>query len=86
MAEKNIEMYNDYFKTIENITFWIIPGAKETRIELVWQGSDFTKKIDSNHENLVLHINKVLELISEGTSDANIKQGLRDLQISKILD
>jgi len=85
-AEVLLSKYSENFGKYKNITTWIFPSKEDTRIELIWSGSKYQKPIDSNTKNLVEHVNKVLDLLSNGTTDGAIKAGLRDLQLSKILD
>lgn len=40
----------------------------------------------NNFENLINRFNEVIEVISNGTDDASIKQQLRNLQLKKIID
>lgn len=35
-AQEQLEHLNDTFKTITNITMWIVPVNNETKIECVW--------------------------------------------------
>jgi len=87
-AQETLMMYNDYYGKITNVTFWIFP-AKETKIELIWNGSKYKlyKDIkDINLQNLIKHVNEILEILANGTSDQDIKAQLRNLQLSKILD
>lgn len=88
MANKTLSNYNSHYGQYTNSTFWIFPG-KETKVEVIWNGSKYQlyKDLkDTSLQNMIEHVNSVLEILSEGTSDEAIKSQLRDLQLSKILD
>lgn len=84
-----VEQVRDHF-TFENTTTWIMPVKSETKIELIWQGSKYSTNPGimnfNNFENLINRFNEVIEVISNGTDDASIKQQLRNLQLKKIID
>ncbi len=89
-GNKIIENFKNHFD-FSNVTSWIIPVTdQKTKIEIIWKGSKFSnieiddqsKKIEHVHKKL----NKILELISDGTSDAVIKQKLRELSLNEILN
>ena len=73
----------------DNVTMWFI-ADKTNKIELIWQGSKYSTNpgiMDfNNFENLINRFNEVIEVISNGTDDASIKQQLRNLQLKKIID
>jgi hypothetical protein len=76
--------------TFDNATTWIMPVKSETKVELIWQGSKYSTNPGimnfNNFENLINRFNEVIEVISNGTDDASIKQQLRNLQLKKIID
>lgn len=88
MESENLKSYTDYYGQYTNATFWILP-TNETKVELIWNGSKY--KINGDYkiehmQNLIEHVNNVLKIISDGTSEESIRAQLRDLQLSKILD
>jgi hypothetical protein len=87
MANESISNINDFYSKYTNATFWIIP-SNINKVELVWSGSKYQNINikDSNLQELIKHVNDVLQILSDGTSDASIKAQLRELQLSKILD
>lgn len=88
-AKESIEQVRRHF-TFENTTTWIMPVKSETKVELIWQGSKYSTNPGimnfNNFENLINRFNEVIEVISNGTDDASIKQQLRNLQLKKIFD
>jgi hypothetical protein len=79
------------YMSYQNITKWIIPIKNgDSRVELIWQGSKYSTNPGivnfNNFENLINRFNEVIEVISNGTDDASIKQQLRNLQLKKIID
>jgi hypothetical protein len=89
MARESIEQVRSHF-SFENVTTWIMPVKSETKVELIWQGSKYSTNPGimnfNNFENLINRFNEVIEVISNGTDDASIKQQLRNLQLKKIID
>jgi len=89
-AREAIEQVKNHF-LFENATTWIMPVKNsETKVELIWQGSKYSTNPGimnfNNFENLINRFNEVIEVISNGTDDASIKQQLRNLQLKKIID
>lgn len=89
-ARESIEQVRSHF-SFENATTWIMPvKSSETKVELIWQGSKYSTNPGimnfNNFENLINRFNEVIEVISNGTDDATIKQQLRNLQLKKIID
>lgn len=87
-AQEKITKINEYYGQYINATFWIFP-AKENKVELIWNGNKhqlYKDPKDQHIQNVVDHVNKVLQILSDGTSDEAIKSQLRNLQLSKILD
>ena len=87
--EKIAELSN--YMSYQNITKWIIPiKNSDSKVELIWQGSKYSTNPGimnfNNFENLINRFNEVIEVISNGTDDASIKQQLRNLQLKKIID
>ena len=87
-AEESIAQVIEMFK-YDNATFWILPDKSSEciKIELIWKGNKFEVPGVSNESVSKLHekLNKVVNLLSEGTSDISIKRGLRDLMIDEII-
>lgn len=88
-AKESIEQVRSHF-SFDNATTWIMPVKSETKVELIWQGSKYSTNPGimnfNNFENLINRFNEVIEVISNGTDDASIKQQLRNLQLKKIID
>jgi len=89
-AEEQIADLSNYM-SYQNITKWIVPIKNgDSRVELIWQGSKYSTNPGimnfNNFENLINRFNEVIEVISNGTDDATIKQQLRNLQLKKIID
>ena len=89
-AEEQIADLSNYM-SYQNITKWIVPIKNgDSRVELIWQGSKYSTNPGimnfNNFENLINRFNGVIEVISNGTDDASIKQQLRNLQLKKIID
>lgn len=84
-VEETLHYYNESYRRYTNATFWIFPSDK-TKIEPIWNGKYQNKIDDRNLQNLIDHVNNILKVLSDGTSDASIKSQLRDLQLSKILE
>ena len=89
-AEEQISDLSRYM-SYENVTNWILPIKNgDSKVELIWQGSKYTTNPGimnfNNFENLINRFNEVMEVISNGTEDATIKQQLRNLQLKKIID
>ena len=89
-AEEQIANLSNYM-SYQNITKWILPIKNgDSRVELIWQGSKYSTNPGimnfNNFENLINRFNEVIEVISNGTNDASIKQQLRNLQLKKVLD
>jgi hypothetical protein len=88
-ARESIEQVRRQF-SFDNTTTWIMPVKSETKVELIWQGSKYSTNPGimnfNNFENLINRFNEVIEVISNGTDDATIKQQLRNLQLKKIID
>jgi hypothetical protein len=79
------------YMSYENVTNWILPIKNgDSKVELIWQGSKYSTNPGimnfNNFENLINRFNEVIEVISNGTEDATIKQQLRNLQLKKIID
>jgi hypothetical protein len=88
-TRESIELVRSHF-SFENATTWIMPVKSETKVELIWQGSKYSTNPGimnfNNFENLINRFNEVIEVISNGTDCASIKQQLRNLQLKKIFD
>ncbi len=88
-AQASIQQVKDHF-SFSNTTTWILPVKSDSKIELIWQGSKYSTNPGimnfNNFENLINRFNEVIEVISNGTDDATIKQQLRNLQLKKIID
>ena len=89
-AEEQISDLSRYM-SYENVTNWILPIKNgDSKLELIWQGSKYSTNPGiinfNNFENLINRFNEVIEVISNGTEDATIKQQLRNLQLKKIID
>lgn len=95
-AQEQVKKVAEYFN-YSNATFWTIPlnlGPENTRIELIWKGKTYSDILSIDEENdrakSILKINnrlsKILELLSEGTSDENLKQKIRELSIDDIIN
>ena len=88
-AEEQISDLSRYM-SYENVTNWILPIKNgDSRVELIWQGSKYSitsLNLFNNFENLINRFNEVIEVISNGTEDATIKQQLRNLQLKRIID
>ena len=89
-AEEQISDLSRYM-SYENVTNWILPIKNgDSRVELIWQGSKYSTNPGimnfNNFENLINRFNEVIEVISNGTEDATIKQQLRNLQLKRIID
>ena len=89
-AEEKIAVLSKYM-SYQNATNWIIPIENgDSKVELIWQGSKYSTNPGimnfNNFENLINRFNEVIEVISNGTEDATIKQQLRNLQLKKIID
>jgi hypothetical protein len=85
-----IESYKANLK-YDNCTLWIVAVTdQQTKFEMIWKGQkydtspseDNTKKI----KNAYKRMSKLIELLSEGTTDDVLKQKLRDLTLTEILD
>lgn len=91
--QKTHEQISDLsrYMSYENVTNWILPIKNgDSKVELIWQGSKYSTNPGimnfNNFENLINRFNEVIEVISNGTEDATIKQQLRNLQLKKIID
>jgi hypothetical protein len=85
-AQETLQHFSGIYGSYTNATFWIFP-SNITRVETVWNGKYQQNPInDERIQNMINHINRVLTLLSDGTSDEAIKAQLRELQLSKILD
>ncbi len=86
-AKEALEQAKNHF-SFQNVTTWIIPVNSETKVELIWQGSKYSTNpgIVSDNNNVIKHINEIVQVIIDGTSDESIKKNLRNLQINKIFD
>jgi len=68
-----------------NITSLIFPIKNNpTRVEVIWKG---TKYSDNKFEDpdIIKHLNSILQIVIDGSSDEQIKSALRDLKIEKII-
>lgn len=85
-TEAILKEQNKIYGIYKNVTFWIIP-SNVSKIETVWLGKYGQNKIDEESiQNVIDHINKVIDVLSDGTSDESIKARLRDLQLDNLLN
>jgi hypothetical protein len=88
-GKEALEQVKNHF-SFKNVTTWIIPVRSETKVELIWQGSKYSTNpgmvSDNDNVNVIKHINEIVQVIIDGTSDESIKKNLRDLQINKVFD
>lgn len=86
-AEETLGSFQDQFK-YNNVTSWMVPiiSGADSHIDLIWKGSKYSNEIkDESIGDLVCRINDIIDVISEGTSDASLKSQLRNLKIEQIL-
>ena len=88
-AKEQIAVLSEHMN-YQNITKWIIPIKHgESKVELIWQGSRYSQNPGnlSNIQNVIDHVNEVLENIINSTSDESIRSQafkLKDLQLKKL--
>ena len=87
-AHDLIENYKKFLK-YDNCTFWVVAVTdQKTKFEMIWKGQKYdTQSLDN--VQAITHLNKrmskLMELLSEGTTDEVLKQKLRDFTLEQIL-
>jgi len=90
VAQDLIQSYKAYLK-YDNCTFWIVAVQdQQTKFEMIWKGQKYDTPPSEDNTNKIKfaykRMSKLIELLSEGTSDDVLKQKLRDLTLTEILD
>jgi hypothetical protein len=91
LSSAKVDDLIDQYKNlhINGLQTIIIPCQhRENNVEIIWKGTDIEKSrvSDDSIKFLEEKYNILINLISDGISDEKIKQKLRDLSISKILE
>jgi hypothetical protein len=88
-AHDLIDNYRSFLK-YDNCTFWTVAVTdQKTKFEMIWKGQKYDT---SSYDNIeaITHLNKrmskLMDFISEGTTDDVLKQKLRDFTLDQILD
>ena len=88
-AQELIENYKRFLK-YDNCTFWVVAVQdQKTKFELIWKGQKYDTQSFDNVQaitQLNKRMSKLMELISEGTTDDVLKQKLRDFALDQILE
>ena len=84
-----IENYKKFLK-YDNCTFWVVAVTdQKTKFEMIWKGQKYDTQSFDNVQaitQLNKRMSKLMELISEGTTDEVLKQKLRDFTLDQILE
>jgi hypothetical protein len=83
-AQESIYRMYKEFSIYKNITFWIVPVDSETRIELIWGGSNREKNDELSR--LVTVINSRIDVLSKSKSFEDFKINIRDFRIDSLID
>jgi len=88
-AQDLIENYKKFLK-YDNCTFWIVAVTdQKTKFEMIWKGQKYDTQSFDNVQTITQlnkRMSKLMELISEGTTDDVLKQKLRDFTLDQILE
>jgi len=88
-AHELIENYKKFLK-YDNCTFWVVAVTdQKTKFEMIWKGQKYDTQSFDNVQaitQLNKRMSKLMELISEGTTDDVLKQKLRDFALDQILE
>lgn len=72
-----------------NITTWCVPiENQDSRIELIWKGHQYEIGLRNPSEisKIEDRIKMIIDIISKGASEIDIKQRLREVLIGDIID
>jgi hypothetical protein len=88
-AQDLIENYKKFLK-YDNCTFWIVAVTdQKTKFEMIWKGQKYDTQSFDNVQTITQlnkRMSKLMELISEGTTDDVLKQKIRDFALEQILE
>ena len=88
-AQDLIENYKKFLK-YDNCTFWIVAVTdQKTKFEMIWKGQKYDTQSFDNVQTITQlnkRMSKLMELISEGTTDDVLNQKLRDFTLDQILE
>ena len=88
-AQDLIENYKKFLK-YDNCTFWIVAVTdQKTKFDMIWKGQKYDTQSFDNVQTITQlnkRMSKLMELISEGTTDDVLKQKLRDFTLDQILE
>lgn len=71
-----------------NVKFFIMPNDKETKIEILWQGSKYFHSLEVKEDFSIIKkaVNNIFKLLENGTDDASLKAQIRNLNLNNLIN
>lgn len=83
-AQQSIAEIKEMVSIYSNITCWVIPTKEATRVDCVYDGK--SKIRNSELSNLILEINKRIDILSNSSNFEEFKMNIRDWKLGEFLD